>query len=226
MPTAVGWVMGAAVSAALCGCAGERESPEPPPSVSLAGNWKLDHGASDDPEKILAKMRAQAFHLMGQRPPEPRPGMRGGTELPPPGQEDYSPDTHGHRPDPLRRSPMARIIVAAVARGDFLTVRQAPGEFMLDYGGVRRSFTPGQHSVVSTVDGGVGDQTSGWKGSEYVIQMRSQLGPEVTETYGLSRDGKLIDKLHVGSAELSAVELTRIYDPSTEAAPRQVPVND
>jgi len=146
--------------------------------------------------------------------------------VPPPGQEDYSPDAHGHRPDPLVRSPMARIIVAAVARGDFLTVRQAPGEFELDYGGVRRSFTPGQRSVVSTVDGGVGDQTSGWKGSEYVILMRSQMGPEVTESYHLSKDGRLVDKLHIGSAELSAVELTRIYDPSTEAAPRQVPVND
>ena len=226
MPTAAGWVLCVAAGAALCGCAGERESPDAPPSVSLAGNWKLDHAASDDPEKILAKMRAQAFHLMGQRPAEPRPGMRGANDVPPPGQEDYSPDAHGHRPDPLVRSPMARIIVAAVARGDFLTVRQAPGEFELDYGGVRRSFTPGQRSVVSTVDGGVGDQTSGWKGSEYVILMRSQMGPEVTESYHLSKDGRLVDKLHIGSAELSAVELTRIYDPSTEAAPRQVPVND
>ena len=227
MRTGVEWLVCAAAALALSGCAGEPSAEEPGKAVNLAGNWKLNHAASDDPEKILAKMRAEAFHLMGQRPPEPRAGARGGTDLPPPGQEDYSPDVRGHRPDPLQRSPMARIIAACVARGDFLTIRQSPGEFVLDYGTTRRSFTPGQHSVVSTIDGGVGDQTSGWKGREYVINLRAQMGPQVTDTYGLSSDGKhLIEKLHVGSAELSAQQLTRVYDPSDQAAPHQFPVSD
>jgi hypothetical protein len=228
MSTAVGWVLCAAASAVLCGCA-TRTSADAPPTVSLAGNWKLDHAASDDPEKVLAKMRAEAFHLLGQRPPEPPPGVRPapGTDVPPPGQEDYSPDARGRRPDPLRRSPMARIILANIARGDFLTIHQSPGEFVLDYGGLRRSFTPGQRSVVSTIDGGVGDQTSGWKGAEYVIELKAQMGPTVSESYGLASDHKrLIEKLHIGSAELPAVDLTRVYEPTSETAPRQLPVND
>lgn len=226
MSTSVGWVVCAAAGAVLCGCA-TGTSADAPPAVSLAGNWKLDHASSDDPEKVLAKMRAEAFHLLGVRPPEPPPGTRAGANLPAPGQEDYSPDARGRRPDPLRRSPMARVIEANVARGDFLTIHQGPGEFVLDYGGLRRSFTPGQRSVVSTVDGGVGDQTSGWKGDQYVIELKAQMGPTVTERYGLSADHKhLIEKLQIGSAELPAVELTRVYDPTNEVAPHQLPVND
>jgi hypothetical protein len=33
-------------------------------------------------------------------------------------------------------------------------------------------------------------------------------------------------KLHVAPAELAAVTLNRVYDPTTEAAPRQLPSTD
>src|SRR5262249_61261913 len=112
------------------------------------------------------------------------------------------PVTPGPHFDPLKYSPMAHIIMNSVARGDFLTVHQSPGEFVLDYGGSRRTFTPGQHSVVSA-EGGVGDQTSGWKGREYVIEVRGQQAPVVTEEYGLSPDGReLVEKLHISSPAL------------------------
>ena len=121
---------------------------------------------------------------------------------------------------------MAHIIMNSVARGDFLTVRQGAGEFVLDYGTSRRTFTPGQHSVVSA-EGGVGDQTSGWKGREYVIEVKGQQAPVVTEEYGLSSDGKeLVAKLHISSGELPAVSMTRVYRPTNESAPQQLPTND
>jgi hypothetical protein len=231
-----GGLVCAAAAAALGGCAGTGLSPEPPAGVSLAGAWKLDHGASDDPQKVLAQMRAQAFRLMNRRQAAPtaRPGMRGGAMGGSQGQEQTAdedaaqPQTApgGHRPDPLLRSPMAHVIMTSLARGDFLTVRQTPGEFVLDYGTSQRSFTPGGHSVVSA-EGGVGDQTSGWKHREYVIEIKAQLGPEVTERYGLSADGRqLVEKLHIGAAELPAVNLTRVYNPTRESAPRQLPTND
>ena len=171
--------MSAVAAAALGGCATSL-APEAPAGVDLAGPWKLDHGASDDPQKLLTKMRTEAFHLMGQRQAMPvvRPGQgRQELPIPAPGQEDYSPDAHGHRPDPLLRSPMARVILTSVARGDYLAIRQREGEVVFDYGVARRSFTPGAHSVVSTVDGSVGDQTSGWKGREYLIVQKGGDGP-------------------------------------------------
>ncbi len=235
MPTvrATGVLLCAA--ALLPGCAGSRLAEDAPPGVNLAGAWKLDHSASDDPQKILDHMRAQALKILAH-PPQPVLTMptRAGRPNQMPAQNPESggdavlaqPATLGPHFDPLQRSPMAHVIMKAISRGDFLTVRQSPRELVLDYGTSRRTFTPGQHSVVSA-EGGVGDQTSGWKGREYVIEVKAQNGPLVTEEYGLSPDGKqLVAKLHIGSAELPAVSLTRVYRPTDESAPRQLPTSD
>jgi hypothetical protein len=121
---------------------------------------------------------------------------------------------------------MAAIIRTMIERGDYLTVRQSPTEFVLDYGTSRRSFTPGGHSVVSA-EGGVGDQNSGWSGKSYVIHVKPQLGPEATETYSLSPDGDhLLETLAIPQAELPAVKIRRVYDRTTESAPRQLPTTE
>jgi len=221
----------AAAATTLAGCAGTRLSPDAPAGVTLAGAWKLNRTASDDPQKVLQRMRAEAFKRIGRRvTAAPRDVRGGGTRTSQPEdqplEEDSAPVRTAHgapRPDPLLRSPMAQVLRTSIARGDFLTVRQGPGEFALDYGTSQRSFTPGARSVVSA-QSGVADQTSGWKGREYVISVRAQLGPDVTERYGLSADGKhLVAKLHIATEELSAVDLTRVYDPTNETAPRQLP---
>lgn len=204
----------------LCSCAGGG-SAETPAGVNLSGNWKLDHEASDDPQKTLASMREQIQKLT-QRAREANEARTGVATADP-----DAPDARGApRHDPLRRSPMALAVVALLQRGDFLTIRQTPTQFVLDYGGVERTYTPGANSVVSA-QGGVGDQNAGWKGREFVITTKSQTGTTVTESYGLSADGKrLLMKVHIAPAELSAVTLNRVYNPTTEAAPRQLPSTD
>jgi hypothetical protein len=222
-------------TAALLGGCATSGSPDAPAGVSLAGNWKLDPAASDDPQKLLDKMRAEAFKIIDRRNNAPppvsqrpgRPGASAGSQTPSNDEEPPTPPPPGSaRPDPLRYSPRAHIIKDTVERGDFLTVREEADEFVLDYGTSKRSFTPGGHSVVSA-EGGVGDQTSGWKGKSYVIHVRDQTGPDVTEEYSLSDSGQeLVMKLHIGSAELPAVDLKRVYRPTTEAAPQQLPTTD
>jgi len=236
MPTVRVTLVLLCAAALLCGCAGHGLAEDAPPGVNLAGAWKLDHGASDDPQKTLDHMRAEALQIIARQAQQPvlaaptRPGKHGQapTQNPDGGGDSGSaqPAPLGPHFDPLQRSPMAHIIANSVARGDFLTVRQGPGEFVLDYGTLRRTFTPGQHSVVSA-EGGVGDQTSGWKGHEYVIEVKAQQGPSVTEEYGLSPDGKeLVTKLHISSGELPAVTLMRVYRPTDESAPHQLPTSD
>ena len=219
-PRAAGALPLALLCACLAGCVGGGAS-EAPEGVNLSGNWKLDHAASDDPQKVLASMRAQVQTLTerARAATEARTGV--GTADP-----DAPDGGRGPRRDPLRRSPMAHVVMSILSRGDFLTIRQTPTQFMLDYGGLQRSYTPGEKSVVSA-EGGVGDQTAGWKGHEFVISIKGQMGTTVTESYGRSADGKqLIMRLHIAPAELSAVTLTRVYNPTSEAAPRQLPSTD
>jgi len=222
------------LAAPLAGCVGSQLAAAPAPGASLAGAWKLNPTTSDDPQKVIERMREQAIQRMGRQTQQvtaPQPGAHGGgrggaprTDSADSSQQEV-PDPGRHL-DPLRNSQMMHVLAAALARGDFLTVRSSASEIVFDYGTSVRSFSPGVHSVVSA-EGGVGDQVSGWSGHEYVITIRAQMGPDIAEHYSLSPDGKhLIEKLRIGPAELPAINLTRVYDPTSETAPRQLPNND
>jgi hypothetical protein len=233
-----GLVAGAALLAAqLAGCATGLKA-DAPAGVSLAGAWKLDHAMSDDPQVVINRMRAEALKQIrraseSQQQPLMRGGAAGGAGPVQQSQEEgpFSPDQSGlagsgPRADPLRRSPMMHVLARALERGDFLTVRQSSDELVLDYGTSVRSFTPGGHSVVSA-ENGVADRSSGWDGRRYVIRDKAQMGPGVVESYGLSPDGRhLLETLRIGPYELPAIELKRVYDHTTEAAPRELPNTD
>lgn len=233
----------ACAAAALAGCAGGPK-PETPVGVSLAGTWRLNRAASDDPQQVIAKMRAQALKIMArasagmEEAPRGGPGGRGGAggaggAQPPDANPALTPDEPSagsgrgaRRPDPLQYSPMMHALSAVLARGDFLTVRQSSEELVFDYGTTARSFTPGAHSVVSA-EMGVADQVSGWEGREYAIYIKAQLGPNIVDRFGLSADGqRLVEKLRIGPAELPAVALTRVYERTSETAPRAPPTTD
>ena len=226
-----------ACAVAVAGCVGGPKA-EAPVGVSLAGTWKLNRAASDDPQQVIAKMRAQALKIMARAraaqddTPRGGPGGRGGGQAPDTNpaltpDEPVAGGGHGtRRGDPLQYSPMMHALSAVLARGDFLTVRQSSEQLVFDYGTTVRSFTPGAHSVVSA-EMGVADQVSGWDGREYVINIKAQLGPNIVDRYGLSPDGqRLIEKLRIGPAELPAVALTRVYERTTETAPRAAPTTD
>lgn len=107
---------------------------------------------------------------------------------------------------------------------DALTIEQSPDRFVIVRGDSRRSYTPGGHSVVS-VENGVADQTSGWKGREYLIDVRPQVGPHLTERFGLTADGRLIEKVSLSEDGLPGLEFTRMYERG-EAPPRGLPTSN
>jgi hypothetical protein len=201
--------------ALLGGCGGSHLAVDPTAAVSLAGTWQVDPQASDDPQKIMAQLRAEAQKIINRNI-----AAAGGT--PPPDGEA----AHGPRRDPLQHSTAAHLIQAVIARSDLLTIRQSPTEIDFDFGSARRSYSPGAHSVVSA-EGGVGDQESGWNGRNYEIHIKAQQGPQVSEVFELAPDGKqLIEHLHIGSYELPAVNLKRVYNRATADAVRQLPTSD
>jgi hypothetical protein len=212
-------LLGAA--AVLCaGCAGERVSADAPPGLSLSGSWRLDAAASDDPQKVLAVMRDQAAKIINRNAQIQQARIAAGAAPP-----NDIPEEHGPRRDPLRHSQMAHVLQDVIARGEYLSIRQGPQEIEFDYGTSRHSFTPGARSVVSS-ENGVADQKSGWNGRAYVIVVTPQMGPEITDSYTLSPDGKrLTEKLHIASYELPAQLLTRAYVAAGAVPTRQLPTD-
>lgn len=247
------FTVGAAlIVAALAGCAGSRLSPDTPAGIRLEGVWRLNRGTSDDPGKIIDAMRAEALKRMrramgaSSAPPmtegqggQGRRGRRGqsGGQASQGATDDQQQERDEAAQqaaaaiaaphfDPLRNSPTMHALTAILSRSDFLTVHQAPEQMVFDYGTTVRRYTPGGHSVVSS-ETGVADQKSGWKAKAYVIDVRPQVGPEVTEEYELSPDGKhLLLKLQIGSFDLPKINLTRVYDPTGEVVPHARPSNE
>jgi len=227
-------------AAGLSGC-GVGLKPDAPADVRMQGVWKLNRAASDDPQKIIDAMRAEALKHMrraANAPPPPsvndgdgdeghrrrQPGSRSSAASDEELEEELP--RKGPVGDPLRNSPMMHALRTILTRSDYLTIRQSPEQVAFDYGTTVRSYTPGEHSVVSS-ENGVADQTSGWDGKEYVIRIKPQLGPQMTEEYGLSPDGKqLIVKSHVGPFDLSKVNFTRVYDVTSTAVPNSAPSNE
>jgi len=228
---------------ALPGCFGPRVSSEQPAGAHLQGVWKLNHSASDDPQKIVQTLHDEAMkkirHAMNAQPPmdaEGGPGSqqggqhqsrrRGGGGYGGSQSDELPPQAPGPGMDPLRNSPTMHALRDVMQRSDYLTIRQSPDQISFDYGNTARSYTPGGHSVVSS-ENGVADQTSGWSGKEYTVYIKPQLGPVIMEEYALSPDGKhLIVKTHIGPFELSKVNLTRVYDATDAVAPNSRPSNE
>ncbi len=242
MPVPVRSILCAAfLAAALAGCAGRGLKAENSAAVRLEGVWKLNRAASDDPQKIVDTLRSEALKRMrramnaagvpqapanagGQR--RRRGGSQGGGESTDQQPPDEFQGAMGPGMDPLRNSPTMHALSAILQRSDYITIRQSADDVAFDYGSTARSYTPGGHSVVSS-ETGVADQISGWSNRQYVINIKPQLGPVVTEEYGLSPDGKqLIVRSHIGPFELSKVNLTRVYDAANAVVPNARPSTD
>jgi hypothetical protein len=119
--------------------------------------------------------------------------------------------------------PPIDIQTAALAGGAWLQLTHRDDELVIANVDGSRSYTPGERSVVS-VDTGVADQSSGWKGDGYTIEIKPQIGPRSIEHYQLSKDGKqLIVHIDFDSeGPNKALKVVRVYDRAT-AIPQDAP---
>jgi hypothetical protein len=189
-----------------------------PPGVDFAGTWRLNVAASDDPRKAFAKFRPrrapaqQSQQVTGRRRRGQQSGQNPGEVFP---EDDEGPPT----PTLLTLIPNSDVL-----RNEVLAIKQRPDAFVVDYGTSTHSFTPGEKSVVSVPEG-VGDQSAGWHGKDFVIDVHSQLGMQMTETFSLSNKSgrQLIVKIKLSGSSVPRVALTRVYDPTSTEAPRSLP---
>jgi hypothetical protein len=231
-------------SVALAGCGGvSRLDPNPAHTVDLSGSWTLDRTLSDDPKAVIEKLRPKPVSHRGDAPPDDGMeddsgppegrgrqgggGQSGGRSRRGGSQSQGQPQVaYRNNNDAYTHSTVMKMLQADLARAESLTIRQDPDRFTLDYGSAVRSFTPGAVSVVSA-SWGVADQSSGWKGREFVIHVKPQMGVASVESFSLAEDGKhLVEELHLGGGEFPAVKLKRVYDRADHPVPRDVPTND
>jgi hypothetical protein len=231
----------------LAGCGSvARLEPIPSKSIDLSGSWVLDHSASDDPKPLLDKLRPKPAPHRWDTPPDDGTGM--GDDSGASGQQDggqrgggggggrsrrgggggqSQPDmSYRNNNDAYTHTTVIKMLQADLARAENLTIRQSAERVSLDYGSTVRNFTPGSVSVVSAA-WGVADQSSGWKGKDFVIHVRPQMGVASVEKYTLSDDGKrLTEELSLGGGEFPSVKLKRVYDHTDRPLPRAAPTND
>jgi hypothetical protein len=224
------------VALAGCGSVG-RFDPSPSHPVDLSGSWTIDHAASDDPQPLLDKLRPKPqkdrygipVDDMGldNGPPDsgPQGGSQGGGGRGRRGAQQAP--TYRNNNEAFLHTSVIKALRADLARAESVTVQQRPDRFALDYGVTIRSFTPGAVSVVGA-DWGVADQSSGWKGKDFIIEVKPQAGVADSEKYTLSDDGKrLVEQLKLGGGEFPAVQLKRVYVRTDKPLPRAgLPSND
>ncbi len=224
----------AAVVLGLAGCAGLRVSDQPPEGFSLAGMWKLNPKLSTDTRAVLQHLvrprRGPQASDTDSDTADTADTTDSGTD-----SGSGSGSSTGHR----RRSEYPQfnenpgypvdtsLQRSLLSGGDYLRIRQQPGEFVVWNGDTTNSYVPGEKSVVS-VPSGVADQHTGWKGKEYWIEIHPQVGPSVTEKFRLSKDGKqLTETIDVDSdGRVRALKVTRVYDPTNEVPASPVPAGD
>jgi hypothetical protein len=235
--------LGIIMSVALAGCGGvSRLDANPAKEVDLSGNWVLDHAASEDPKPVLEKLRPKPVSHRWDAPPDDGTGddtgppqgggqqggggQRGGGRSRRGGGQQQPDVSYRNNNDAYTHTTVLKLLMADLARADNITIRQQPDQFSLDYGSAVRNFTPGAVSVVSAA-WGVADQSSGWKGKEFVIHVRPQEGVASVEKFSLAPDGKhLLEQLELGGGEFPAVKLKRVYDHSDRPVSRDVSTNN
>ena len=98
-------------------------------------------------------------------------------------------------------------------RGEFLTIRQARDEIVLDYGASRRSFTPGGRSVVSA-ENGVARPNLGLERPP--VRDRDQGADGSTRSRDSTRwpptAQRLMETLHIGTATSCRRRAEPVYD--------------
>jgi hypothetical protein len=235
-----------AVALLAVGCAATHFSSQPPADARIAGDWKLDRAASDRLSTAISRLGAQLARAArarrraaerqaeaGELPQAEGPGEGSGDEGPGEGgrthgaerrqqsgaQAPATQDVGGPAPN----SAAEQEFLASVPAGEYLRLVVGPGAFTVIAGDSSNEYSPGVESVVESTSGEA-TQNSGWKGARYVIDTRPRLGPELTQSFELAKDGKLALKIRMQGRGID-VSFTRIYARTTRVAPLAPPTN-
>ena len=215
-------------AAALAGCVGgPRLSSQLPDSVRLAGNWKLDSAHSDNLGSAIAQLHAQQVKRQRHDSEQDEQGLgdygrhhQGGGQ-----QGDGSSGSEDAEQGlgalgPTRTSAVDELM-SNVPRGDYIGIKVSSSAFTVISGDATDEYTPGVESDISAVQGDA-QQFTGWKGNDYVIDTKPQLGAEIIQTFSLTKDDTLSMTIRLSGNGIHFT-YTRIYDRTTGVTPLAPP---
>jgi hypothetical protein len=235
-PTAVPVCAAALIAAAvLTGCAVDPHlSSQLPAGVRLAGDWKLDPAHSDDLGTAVQQLHAQQAkhrHEAAQAPQQGPGGYGGhrgggqqGGEDGQQGQGEGEAEGGGEQGVGLGGSVYASAVdelMSNVPQGDYLRIKVSSGAFTVISGDSSNDYTPGVESDISAVQGDA-QQFTGWKGTDYVIDTKPQLGAEIIQTFSEAKDGTLSMTVRLDGSGIKFT-FTRIYHRTTGVTPLAPP---
>lgn len=210
---------------ALGGCGAPRLAVEPARTVELQGTWRLDRGASDDAQALVAAALPKPKRGAGRPPDGDVYGGdgsgRGGSDRGAPrggGRDDGSGGELGSRLATVRddgprwRDPggMARAFAVPAV---LLRIADNPHELVLLQDGRRRAFAPGDDTPYSVTDRyGTRQIRAGWDHEEFVVESRDPAGLEVVERFrrGAAPD-TLVAQVTVKARGLDAIRVSSLY---------------
>jgi len=198
----------------LSGCSSAgRLASDTPRGIDLTGTWRLNRAASDDPVKIMERLRGRREQSQPQRADgadEPDDGLPNDDRHRESGNRNSGGGEREMRRD--RSMPGDFLVDLAPGRG-VLRIEQRLTELVIENGVHERRFTPGGSSVVSVANG-VADQRSGWNGAAFVIETSGRDRPTMVERFSLSADRSqlVVDVKISGGSHMPNMDLKRVYD--------------
>jgi hypothetical protein len=181
----------------LAGCGVTPSSPRVPQGVDLSGQWRLNAAQSDSLDNLLAAVKDELDPPLRRRSPESGVDDRGRMRS---------------RRDEFMGPPRTKELVALLSQPDAITVTQTARELTTKSVDGTRQYVFGESSVVSLVDG-LGDQSAGWAGGQFVVSIRATDGRRIEHFFGFAPDRmRLQITTSVSGGGLPSVRMKRVYD--------------
>ena len=223
------WLCAVLLPWVLASCAVELKVAPPAHAPRLTGDWRLNQPASGRVDTAVADLQSQLLKLRGHgHPPSAAPVSGTG------GTPSASPTSGGNSPRqqapavvvsaPRVGANLVEEFLAHVPEGNDLALRVAPGAFTQQTGAGTEQCTPGVLTAV-TLGKVAADEICGWNGRTFVVRIKPEYGPTLTERYALASDGELVFTLRLAGGGLDA-RLVRRYRRTSRPPPSPLPTAD
>ncbi len=236
-PSRVRYLCAVLLAGTLSACASQRlNAVAPAKAPPLAGSWTLDSAHSEHIDAAVLSLQQQLHKLMLKahhaaraaqstpaRPSESDRRRRdadhdeGGRPAGAPAGTAQVQEPAVEVSAPLLGATWVREFVAHVPVGTYLGIGLTPGLFTLRSAGGVQQCTLGVRAAVAFGHGGA-DQTCGWRGRDFLIELQPLIGPRLSERFALGPDSELTMTLHLSGHGID-VRLIRRYRRTPNATP-------